>query len=112
MLVRAAARLVHANASVLLSGEHELERAAGAWQAEWPALSAALAFAGAQPPGSRHRLADLELHEDGIRGNMRDELYSEARAFGIEGDYLGSAEALVDRVLARYEGSLDERATG
>jgi hypothetical protein len=32
-----------------------------------------------------------------------DELYSEARAFGIEGDYLGAAEELVDRVLARYE---------
>jgi len=103
VLVRAAARLVHANASVLLSGEHELERAAGAWQAEWPALSAALAFAGGASSGLAASLADLELHEDGVRGNMRDELYSEARAFGIEGDYLGSAEALVDRVLARYE---------
>ena len=42
-----------------------------------------------------------------MHSNMGDELYSEARAFGIEGDYLGSAEELVDRVLAAYRGSLE-----
>ena len=46
VLARACARLAHANAGVLLGGEYEHERAAGAWQAEWPALSAALAFTG------------------------------------------------------------------
>jgi 3-carboxy-cis,cis-muconate cycloisomerase len=102
VLVRACARLVHANADVLTSGEHELERAAGAWQAEWPALSAALAYAGGAVAGVGASLAGLELDEERIRANMGDELYSEARAFGIEGEYLGSAEALVDRVLARY----------
>jgi 3-carboxy-cis,cis-muconate cycloisomerase len=102
VLVRARARLVHANVAVLASGEHELERAAGAWQAEWPALSAALAYAGGAASGLQACLAGLEVHEDRVRSNMGDELYSEARAFGIEGDYLGSTEELVDRVLARY----------
>jgi hypothetical protein len=31
---------------------------------------------------------------------MTDDLYAERQAFGGEGDYLGEAEALVDRVLA------------
>jgi 3-carboxy-cis,cis-muconate cycloisomerase len=106
VIVRAAARLVHANAAVLTSGEHELERAAGAWQAEWPALSDALAFAGGAAAALEGSLSDLEFHDASIRANMRDELYSEARAFGIEGDYLGSSEELVDRVLARYEASV------
>ena len=35
-----------------------------------------------------------------MRANMSDELASEQRAFGIEGDYLGAAPAFVDRVLA------------
>jgi hypothetical protein len=30
---------------------------------------------------------------------MREELYAERDALGLEGDYLGAAEAFVDRVL-------------
>jgi hypothetical protein len=37
-----------------------------------------------------------------MRANMTDELYSERNAFGIEGDYLGSADAFVDRALERW----------
>jgi 3-carboxy-cis,cis-muconate cycloisomerase len=107
VLVRAAARLVHANAAVLSSAEHELERAAGGWQAEWPALSAALAFAGGAASGLAASLSGIEVHEERIRSNLSDELYSEARAFGIEGDYLGSTEELVGRVLARYRAGLE-----
>jgi 3-carboxy-cis,cis-muconate cycloisomerase len=106
VLARSCARLVHANASVLASGEYEQERAAGAWQAEWPALSAALAFAGGAASAVRDCLAGLEIDAERMRENMGDELYSEARAFGIEGEYLGAAEELVDRILARYEGRL------
>ena len=36
---RAAARRAPALAAVLLGGEHEHQRAAGAWHAEWPALT-------------------------------------------------------------------------
>ena len=46
-LARAAARLAEAHASVLTGTlEQEHERAAGAWQAEWDALSGALAYTG------------------------------------------------------------------
>jgi 3-carboxy-cis,cis-muconate cycloisomerase len=105
VLARSCARLVHANASVLSSGEYEEERAAGAWQAEWPAVSAALAYAGGAAAAALESLAGLEVDVDRMRSNMSDDLWAEARSFGIEGDYLGSAEALVDRILARYEGS-------
>ena len=106
VLARSCARLVHANASVLTSGDYEQERAAGAWQAEWPALSASLAFAGGAAAAARECLAGLEVHVERMRANMSDDLYSEARAFGFEGEYLGAAEELVDRILARYEGRL------
>ena len=46
------------------------------------------------------------VHVERMRANMSDDLYSEARAFGFEGEYLGAAEELVDRILARYEGRL------
>jgi 3-carboxy-cis,cis-muconate cycloisomerase len=107
VLARSCARLAHANVSLLVSGEYEYERAAGAWQAEWPALSAALAFSGGAAAAARECLADLEVDEERMRANMGDDLYSEARALEIDGDYLGAAEVLVDRVLERYEGSLE-----
>ncbi|HEY6054907.1 MAG TPA: lyase family protein, partial [Gaiellaceae bacterium] len=45
-LARACATGVHAAAGVLTGGVHEHERAAGAWHAEWKALSDALALTG------------------------------------------------------------------
>ncbi|MBM3678067.1 MAG: 3-carboxy-cis,cis-muconate cycloisomerase, partial [Actinobacteria bacterium] len=46
-IARACARVVRGNVNVLLeAAAHEHERAAGAWQAEWGALSTALAHAG------------------------------------------------------------------
>src|SRR5262249_14595286 len=39
VLARTCARVVHAQAGLLTGGDYELERAAGAWQAEWGALS-------------------------------------------------------------------------
>jgi 3-carboxy-cis,cis-muconate cycloisomerase len=89
VLVRAGARLVHANATVLTSGEHELERAAGAWQAEWPALSGALAFTGGAAAAARRSLEGLQVD-------------SERMAENVAGDDTGAAEALVDRALAHY----------
>jgi 3-carboxy-cis,cis-muconate cycloisomerase len=91
VLARACARLVHANASLLTGGEHELDRAAGAWQAEWPALSAALGFAGGAAAASRRSLEGLQVHA----GRMAE------NAAGLDGDS-GAAEALVERALARY----------
>jgi len=91
VLARACARLVHANASLLTGGEQELDRAAGAWQAEWPALSAALGFAGGAAAAARRSLEGLEVHPDRMAENARD-----------LGDDVSAAETLVDRALARY----------
>jgi 3-carboxy-cis,cis-muconate cycloisomerase len=89
VLARACARLVHANASLLTGGEYEHERAAGAWQAEWPALSAALAFAGGAAAAARRSLERLTVDAARMEEN-------------VAGDDTGSAEALVDRALAHY----------
>ena len=91
VLARACARLVHVNASVLVGGEHELQRAAGAWQAEWPALSAALAFAGGAAAAARRSLEGLQVHSDRMAANAAD----------LEGD-VGSADTVVDQALAFY----------
>jgi len=92
VLARACARLVHANVAVLTTGEHELERAAGAWHAEWPALSAALGYAGGAAAATGACLAGLEVDADRMRANVGGD------------DDVGSAEAFVDRALARYDG--------
>jgi 3-carboxy-cis,cis-muconate cycloisomerase len=102
-LARACARLVHANAAVLTDGEHEHERAAGAWQAEWTALSEALAHAGGAAAAARAALTGLEVHTDRMRANMTADVYSERDRLGLQDDdYLGSAEAFVDRALAHW----------
>jgi 3-carboxy-cis,cis-muconate cycloisomerase len=99
---RACAALVHANAAVLVRGEHEHERAAGAWHAEWTALSEALAHAGGAAAAARESLEGLEVFPERMRENMRPELYSERERLGLDDEaYLGSAEAFVDRALAR-----------
>jgi 3-carboxy-cis,cis-muconate cycloisomerase len=98
-LARACARGALANAALLLGGEFEHERAAGAWHAEWGALSDALALTGGALAAARECLAGLEVDAGKMRANMGDDLYSEQRALGLEGDYLGAAPLLVDRVL-------------
>lgn len=100
VLARACARGAQAQLALLVAGEHEHERAAGAWHAEWTALSEALALTAGALGAVRACLAGLEVDVERMRSNMSDDLYAEQRAGGGEGDYLGSAEALVDRVLA------------
>jgi adenylosuccinate lyase len=91
---------VHAQAALLTAtGDDELQRAAGAWQAEWNALSEALALAGGAAAAIRECLESLEVDPDRMRENMRDELYAERDALGLAGDYLGAAERFVDIVL-------------
>ena len=101
VLARACARAVHAQASLLTTGDHEHQRAAGAWHAEWSALSEALAFAGGAVAAARECVEALDVHVDRMRANMTGDLRSEQRAFGSEGDYLGAANAFVDRALER-----------
>ncbi|MGH2970836.1 MAG: lyase family protein [Gaiellaceae bacterium] len=91
VLARACARLTHANVSVLSGGEYELERAAGAWHAEWPALSAALAYAGGAAAAARACLEGLTIDAERMRANLDGQ------------SDIGAAEMFVDRALARYE---------
>jgi 3-carboxy-cis,cis-muconate cycloisomerase len=110
VLARACARGVHAQVPVLTDGEYELERAAGAWHAEWNALSESLALAGGAAAAIRDCLDGLEVHSDRMRANMTDELFAERDALvergvleaGVDAGYLGSTDVFVDRALARY----------
>jgi 3-carboxy-cis,cis-muconate cycloisomerase len=105
-LARACATGVHAAAGVLTGGVHEHERAAGAWHAEWRALADALALTGSAAWWIRRTLEGLEVDAGRMRENIRDDVLSEAARFAPEAagpeDYLGAADALVDRALALY----------
>jgi 3-carboxy-cis,cis-muconate cycloisomerase len=71
MWARAGAALVRGHASVLtaaLVAEHE--RAGGAWQAEWEALSGALATAGGAASALAGSLEGLEVDAVRMRANL------------------------------------------
>jgi 3-carboxy-cis,cis-muconate cycloisomerase len=71
VLARGSARLVGGYASVLLDSlEREHERAAGAWHAEWEALSGALAHTGAAAAAIADVLEGLEVDADQMRRNL------------------------------------------
>ena len=97
VLARACARIVHANAGVLTEGDYEHERAAGAWQAEWTSLSAALAFAGGAAGAARRSLEGLEVHTERMQANITVGL--------LPGQDVSAATVLVDRAVAHYRES-------
>jgi 3-carboxy-cis,cis-muconate cycloisomerase len=67
----ACARRVRGEASILLAAmAQEQERAAGAWQAEWPALSDALAYCGGAAAAIRGVLESLEVDAERMRSNL------------------------------------------
>jgi 3-carboxy-cis,cis-muconate cycloisomerase len=110
-LARACAMRARASAALLseaLVQEHE--RAAGAWHAEWGALSDALAYTGGAAAWMRETLEGLEVDAARMRENIRPGVMSEAQRFAPGAtepqDYLGAAGALVDRALAAYRESL------
>ena len=70
-LALACARQAAGHASVLLAAmPQEHERAAGAWQAEWPALSGALAYAGGAAAATARALDGLEVDPERMRANL------------------------------------------
>ena len=91
-IARACARGVHAAAGVLTAGEYEHERAAGAWHAEWGALSDALALGGGAAAAIRECLEGLDVHADRMRANMSIGLVAERVAFALA-EKLGREEA-------------------
>jgi 3-carboxy-cis,cis-muconate cycloisomerase len=107
VLARACARHARANAVALFeSAEQEHERAAGAWHAEWSALSAALAATWGAAEAVRRSLDGLQIDAPRMRGNLSPDTLSEAKRLGFTAerpeDYLGSADALIDRARALH----------
>jgi 3-carboxy-cis,cis-muconate cycloisomerase len=102
---RACARRAAALAATFTS-EHEHERAAGAWQAEWAPLSDLLALAGAAAWWARRTVDGLEVDAGRMRESLRAETLAEAARLGDDvrrpEDYLGAADVFVDRALARF----------
>jgi 3-carboxy-cis,cis-muconate cycloisomerase len=78
-------------ATLLASMEHEHERAAGAWHAEWPALRALLRFAGSAAAWLRDCLDNLEVDPERMRANVEDPASS-----------VGAASELIDRALRAH----------
>jgi 3-carboxy-cis,cis-muconate cycloisomerase len=99
VLAVACARQVNGHVSVLFSTlPQEHERAAGAWHAEWPALSGALAYTAGAADGARRALAGLEVDPERMRANLEP-------ATDPTTD-VRSAEQLVDRALSAYRDEL------
>jgi 3-carboxy-cis,cis-muconate cycloisomerase len=96
--VRACATRVQAAAGLLLAGtsDHEHERAAGAWHAEWAPLSEALALTGGAAAAAREMLDGLEVQPDRMRENLD--------LGDAQPPYLGSAHMFIDRALERQRG--------
>jgi 3-carboxy-cis,cis-muconate cycloisomerase len=98
---RACARRAHALVAVF-TGEHEHERAAGAWHAEWEPLGELLALTGGAVAASRALLEGLEVDAERMRANVRPETTSEAGRKVAPEEYLGVADAFVDRALGWF----------
>jgi 3-carboxy-cis,cis-muconate cycloisomerase len=94
---RACARRVQAAAGLLIGGvsEHEHERAAGAWHAEWAPFSEALACTGGAAAATREMLDQMNVHPDRMRDNLGDSDLA---------PHVDAAALLVDRALGRYRG--------
>ena len=69
-LAIACARQVESDAIVLMSSVQEHERGVGAWQAEWPAISGALAYTGGAAAAVRGTLERLEVDAARMTENL------------------------------------------
>lgn len=71
VLARACVRETQAHVEVLMRGmAQEHERGAGPWHAEWPALSAALAWTGGAAAGMADVVEHLEVDPERMRANL------------------------------------------
>jgi 3-carboxy-cis,cis-muconate cycloisomerase len=109
VLADACARHALANAALLVAdGVHEHERAAGAWHAEWAALTTALAATGGAAAAAARSLGGLEVDVERMRSNIVAATLSEAERVGADArapeDYLGAANTLIDRALTLHRG--------
>jgi 3-carboxy-cis,cis-muconate cycloisomerase len=106
LLTIACARKAGACAGLLIGAmPQEHERAAGAWQAEWEALTGVLAAAGGAASSMADVLRGLEVHPGRMAANLaatRGLIMSERVAFALA-DRIGQADAraLVEAAVAR-----------
>jgi 3-carboxy-cis,cis-muconate cycloisomerase len=106
IFARACAQLVSGYASVLsraLLQEHE--RAAGAWHAEWAALSGALAYTGGAAAAIGEAVATLEVDAERMRRNLAltdGQIVAERVAFMLDG---GSGHEVVREAALRAASS-------
>jgi 3-carboxy-cis,cis-muconate cycloisomerase len=70
----------------------ELERAAGAWQAEWATISHALGYAGGAAAATRETLDGLEVNAARMRANIQP----------VVAEQPGASDVFVDRALEWY----------
>jgi 3-carboxy-cis,cis-muconate cycloisomerase len=101
VLARACARRARALV-VTFASDHEHERAAGAWHAEWQPLGELLAVSGGAVAAARALVEGLGVDAGRMRANVRAETTSEAGREVEPEDYLGVAGAFVDRALAWF----------
>jgi 3-carboxy-cis,cis-muconate cycloisomerase len=112
-LAIACARQVEAQVSVLLAAlPQEHERAVGAWHSEWPALTAALAYAGGTAAAIRRALDGLEVDAERMRVNLEEAggaVMAEQASFALA-ERLGRREAYerVAQALTTGEGLSDD----
>jgi 3-carboxy-cis,cis-muconate cycloisomerase len=80
-------------ATLLASGAHELQRGAGPWHAEWPALTRLLRAVGGSAARLRGSLGDLQVDPRAMARNLA--------MLGTADPVIGHAPDLVDRYLGR-----------
>jgi 3-carboxy-cis,cis-muconate cycloisomerase len=101
--VLACARRVPGLVATLLGAmEQELERAAGAWQAEWGTLSDLLALGGSAASWTRDLLEHLEVEPDRMRANLTRLAKAGVTEAADPRAHLGGASELIDRALAAH----------
>jgi 3-carboxy-cis,cis-muconate cycloisomerase len=108
VLTTSCARSAHAHASLLTAGlAQEHQRAVGGWQAEWLALSGALAFTGGAAASLREALEHLEVRPERMARNLQltDGLVLSERVAYLLAPHIGRPEAqrLVGEAAARAE---------
>jgi 3-carboxy-cis,cis-muconate cycloisomerase len=92
-LAIACARQTTAQAQVLIGAlPQEHERALGAWHSEWPALAAALAYAGGAADAADRMLDGLEVDVERMAANLDGAVMAERAAF-VLAEQVGRREA-------------------
>ena len=92
-------------ATLLASMEHEHERAAGAWHAEWRPLRELLIACGTSAAWLRTCLEGLTVDPDRMRSNLALGVPEQERGGGRLAGAVAAAEELVDRALGARQPS-------